>query len=133
MDNPADPGSPTARLKALLRGRLRRFEEHRFARRVCAEALAALEAVRVEQPGLQARALYEAVIARRLRLEASAARAYMRRVVASNQDWETERTPKFIDVVKYMIVSEYLAQESAPTGMTLDLGPFLTECIDPQL
>lgn len=133
MDNPANPESPTERLKALFLGRLRRFEERRFARRVCDEALAALAAVQTRGPELHADALYEAVIARRLKLDATAARAFMRRVQESNEDWDTDRTPKFIDVVKYMIVSEYLAQEALASGMALDLGAFLAERIDPQL
>ena len=133
MDNPANPESPTERLKALFLGRLRRFEERRFARRVCDEALAALEAVRAQRPELHGEALYEAIISRRLKLDAIAAHAFMRRVQDSHEDWETERTPKFIDVVKYMTVMEYLAHEPLTTGMSLDLGPFLAERIDPRL
>jgi hypothetical protein len=138
LDDPVNPGSPTARLKALLRGRLRRFEEQRFASRVCNEALAALEAVRTDRPELRGYALYEAVITRRLALDAAAARGYMQRVQDSSDDWETERTPTLIDVVKYMIVSEYLAQGAiaagtAIDGMALDLGPFLVARIDPKL
>ncbi len=133
MDNPANPGSPTQRLKALFTGRLRRYEERRFARRVCDEALAALAAVRTGQPQLAGEALYEAVIARRLKLDATAARAFMWRVHSSFEDWESDGMPKFIDVVKYMIVSEYLGQESPAAGMILDLGRFLAERIDPRL
>ena len=138
LDDPVNPGSPAARLKALLRGRLRHFEEQRFAGRVCDEALVALEAVRTERPELAGQPLYEAVIARRLALAAPAARAYMQRVQDSNDDWETARTPTFIDVVKYMIVSEYLAKKAvapgtASDGMALDLGRFLVGRIDPRL
>jgi hypothetical protein len=133
LDSSANPESPTERLKALFTGRLRRYEERRFARRVCDEALAALEAVRNEQPQLAGVALYEAVIARRLRLDATAARALMWRVQGSLEDWETDRTPRFIDVVRYMIVSEYLGKEASAKGMNLDVGGFLTERIDPSL
>jgi hypothetical protein len=131
MDEPVNPESPTARLKALLLGRLRRRDERRFAARVCNEALAALAAVRVAQPALRDEALYEAVIARRLKVDAAAAHSLMRRVRESNEDWESERPTRFIDVVKYMIVSEYLAQEKDATGVVLDLNPFLAERIDP--
>jgi hypothetical protein len=133
LDNPANPDSPTERLKALFLGRLRRFEERRFARRVCDEALAALGAVRAQRPELRNDALYEAIIARRLQVDPNAARLYMQRVRDSNEDWDTDRTPKFIDVVKYMIVGEYLAQEPGATGMVLDLGAFLVERIDPKV
>jgi hypothetical protein len=94
--------------------------------------------VRTERPDLGGDALYEAVIARRLRIDAPAARTIMRRVEDSNQDWQSDRKPTFIDVVKYMIVSEYLARHSRPAGatvdgMALDLGAFLVERIDPRI
>ena len=89
--------------------------------------------MRAGRPELRADALYEAAIARRLELDATAAHAFMRRVHDSHQDWETDRTPKFIDVVKYMVVSEYLARQPLATGMTLDLGAFLADRIDPRL
>ena len=125
--------SPTQRLKAAFLGRLKRFEERRFARQVCTEVLAALRAVRAQQPTLKGEALYEAVIGRRLQLDPAGAHAMMWRIRASYEDWETEREPKFIDVVKYLIVSEYLGQEVTAGGMRLDLGQFLSERIDPQL
>jgi hypothetical protein len=125
--------SPTQRLRALLADRLGRLEEWRFARRVCAESLAAYRALREAQPELKGDALYEAVIARRLNLDAANARAIMRRTHASVEDWENDREPQFIDVVKYMIVSEYLGQEAAEVGMRIDLGAFLTQRIDPRL
>jgi hypothetical protein len=133
LDSPTHPESPTERLKALFTGRLRRYEERRFARRVCDEALAALEAVRTEQPQLAGEALYEAVIARRLKLDATDTRAFMWRVHVSFEDWESDGMPKFIDVVKYMIVSEYLAQNTLAKGVSLDLGPYLAQRIDPRV
>lgn len=125
--------SPTQRLKAAFLGRLRRFEERRFARHVCDESLVALHAVQREQPALKNEALYEAVIARRLRLDAASAHAIMWRIRSSVEDWESEREPGFIDVVRYMIVSEYLGHDGTIDGMRLDLGPFLSERIDPSL
>ena len=133
VDSPANPESPTQRLKTLFQGRLRRFEERRFAGRVCSEALAALQAVRAGQPTLGGDALYEAAIARRLKLDTTAAHALMWRVHGSVETWEGDHVPKFIDVVKYMIVSEYLGQGASVEGMTLDLGAFLAPRIDPHL
>lgn len=125
--------SPTQRLRALVADRLQRVQEWRFARRVCAESLAAYRAVRAAQPELKGDDLYEAVIARRIKLDAANAHAIMWRTHASLEDWENDRTPKFIDVVKYMIVSEYLGQEADETGMSIDLGAFLAGRISPQL
>jgi hypothetical protein len=50
--------SPTRRLRALLTAPLKRRAERRFASRVCAESLAALQAVRATQADLQGDALY---------------------------------------------------------------------------
>ena len=133
MDNAATVWSPTQRLKALFLARLKRFEERRFAERVCSESLAALRAVRATHPALAGDALYEAVIAKRVSLDAANAHAILWRIHASVEDWENDRKTKFIDVVKYMIVSEYLGQEALESGMTIDLGAFLTQRIDPQL
>jgi hypothetical protein len=133
VDSPANPESPTQRLKTLFQGRLRRFEEKRFAGRVCSEALAALQAILARHPTLSGDALYEAVIARRLKLDATAAHALMWRVHGSVENWEGDYVPKFVDVVKYMIVNEYVGQDTAVEGMTLDLGPFLATRIDPHL
>jgi len=133
VDSLANPESPTQRLKALFQGRLRRFEEKRFAGRVCSEALAALQAVLAQHPNLTGDVLYEAVIARRLKLDAAAAHALMWRVHGSVENWERDYVPKFVDVVKYMIVSEYVGQDAGVGGMGLDLGSFLAPRIDPQL
>lgn len=131
MDSSANPRSPTQRLKALFLARLRRYEERRFASRVCSESLAALHAVRAQQPSLSGDQLYEATIARRLNLDAAGAHAMMWRIHGSIEDWESDRVLRFIDVVKYMIVDEYLSQEALAEGMSLDLSAFLSARIDP--
>ena len=123
--------SPTQRLRALIAERLKRIEEWRFARRTCAESLTAYRAVHAALPELEGDELYEAVIARRLKVDAANAHAILWRTHASLEDWGSDRTPKFIDVVKYMIVSEYLGQEADESGMTMDLGAFLARRIDP--
>ena len=125
--------TPTQRLRALIASRLKRRDERRFASRVCAASVAALQAVRAERPDLKGDALYEAVVARRLRLSAAQARAVVWRAHESLVDWGTNRDPKLIDVVKYMIVSEYLGRDAREDGMAIDLGAFLSQRIDQQL
>jgi hypothetical protein len=125
--------SPTQRLRSLLSARLRRGAERRFANRICTEALAALQAVRAMQPDLRGDALYEAVVARRGKLDAAQARAIVQRAHESLEDWGNDREAKLIDVLKYMIVSEYLAQRAGEEGMSIDLGALLTPRIDPLL
>jgi hypothetical protein len=122
--------SPTQRLRALLADKLKRVGERLFAGRVCSESLAAYHAIRKLDPALQGEDLYEAVIARRINLDAAGARAIVWRTHASLEDWVSDRGPTFRDIVKYMIVSEYLGQEADERGMNLDLGPFLAKRID---
>jgi hypothetical protein len=125
--------SPTQRLRALLAGRIRRGTERRFASRVCDESLAALHAVRATQAELQGDALYEAVVARRASLDPDQARAIVQRANESLEDWGNDRAATLIDVVRYLIVSEYMAQHAGTDGMIIDLGALLTLRIDPQL
>lgn len=130
MDVAEKHESPTQRLRALLADKVKRIEERLFAGRVCAESLAAYHAIRNLHPQLRGDELYEAVIARRVNLDAAGAHAIVRRTHASLEDWAGERICSFRDVVKYMIVSEYLGQEASTRGMNLDLGPFLAKRID---
>ena len=125
--------SPTQRLRALIAARLKKIDERRFANRVCSESVAALNAVRAAHPALQGDALYEAVVAKRLNLDATQARAIVWRAHESLEDWGTDRDPTLVDVVKYMIVSEYLGKKALEDGMTIDLGEFLSKRIDPHL
>ncbi len=90
-------------------GGQKRAEELRFASRICAESLTALAEVRAARPQLSGDELYAAVIARRLASDERKARAILDRTYASLEDWGNDREPKLLDVVTYMIVSEYLA------------------------
>ncbi len=133
MDISAIIESPTHRLRALLATRVKRRVERSFASRVCDESLAALHAVLAARPELQGDALYEAVVSRRTNLNPAQASAIVQRANESLEDWGNDRTAKLIDVVRYMIVSEYMAQQAGTEGMIIDLGALLTPRIDPQL
>ena len=133
MDASGTIETPTQRLRALIAGRLKKIDERRFANRVCSELLAALKAVGTAQADLKGDALYEAVVARRSNLDPTQARAIVQRAHESLEDWGNDRDPKFIDVAKYVIVSEYLGLEALEDGMSIDLGALLTKRIDPQL
>jgi len=117
----------------LFGARPKRAEELRFANRICTESVAALAGVRAERPQLGGDELYEAVIARRMPCDARAARAILDRTYASLEDWGSDRLPKLLDVVTYMIVSEYLAATPGEKGMSIDLRAFLTQHIDPSV
>jgi len=95
--------------------------------------VAALAGVRAEQPKLSGDELYAAVVARRKSCDARAAGAILDRTYASLEDWGSDRLPKLIDVITYMIVSEYLAATPGEKGMSIDLRAFLTPHFDPSL
>ncbi len=122
--------SPTGRLRALFTAPLKRRAERRFASRVCAESLAALQAVLATQADLQGDALYEVVVAK---FDAAQAHAIVRRAHESLEGWGNDREAKFIDVVKCMIVSEYLRQNTGEVGMIIDIDALLKPHIDPLL
>lgn len=105
----------------------------RLASRVCTESLAALAAVRAARPQLSGDELYEAVIARRMQGGQAVARTILQRTYESLQDWGNDRAPRFLDVVRYMIVNEYLQAATGERGMSVDLGAFLAQHIDPKL
>jgi hypothetical protein len=122
--------SSTQRLRALVAKKFKRLEERQFAKRVCSESLAAYHAIRNLHPQLKGDALYEAVVAKRSSIDAAAAKAIISGVNISVDDWVSNRNAMFRDVVRYMIVTEYLRQDIANQGMEMDLGPFLAKRID---
>ena len=125
--------SPTRRLRALIAEQFKRRSEQRFAERVCAESLAALGAVRAlrSPASLQGDALYEAVVAQRTGQDAAHCHAIVQRAHESLANWGSERAALFIDVVKVMIVGEYLAAHPAEEGMSINLDALLAARIDP--
>jgi len=125
--------SPTQRLRALIAAQLKRMREQRFAERVCGEALAALQSVRATQPQLTGDALYEAVVARRTRLDAAQSRAVVQRAHESMANWGNDREARLLAVVKCMIVSEYLAAHAGEEGVSINLDALLAPRIDPRL
>ena len=68
-----------------------------------------------------------------LGLDAAHAHTIMRRTHESVDDWSNDREPRLRDVVKYLIVSEYLSQKSGQAGIDLDLDEFLEKRIDASL
>jgi hypothetical protein len=133
VDINGSPASPTSRFRGLFGARRKRNEELRFASRVCSESLAALAEVRAARPQLSGDELYEAVVARRTKRGDAAARSILQRTYESLEDWGNDRAPKLLDVVRYMIVNEYLDAVTGERGMHLDLGAFLAQHIDPEI
>jgi hypothetical protein len=119
-------------LQALINERIKHIDERLFAARVCAESLLAYDAIHASEPQLRGDALYGAVIARRTHADPTTVHQILWRTHASVEDWDREHEPAFRDVVKYMIVSEYLGQAPGEQGMDIDLGAFLASRIDDQ-
>lgn len=128
-----DTESPTQRLRTLLADGTRQLREWRFARKVCNEALRAYDRVRERSPALSGTALYEAVIAQRLRLDPQQAGRMLQDAHASREDWDNDRPVCLRDVVLYMIVSEYLREGKGHRGMSLDLAQFLDQRVPAHL
>ena len=128
-----DTESPTQRLRTLFVDGTRQLREWRFARRVCNEVLRAYDQVRERSPELDGPALYEAVIAQRLRLDAPQAQRVLQDAHASREDWDNERSVCLRDIVLYMIVSEYLREGKGHRGMSLDLAAFLDQRVPAHL
>jgi hypothetical protein len=98
--------------------------------RVCRESAAALASVLAERPELSGDALYEAVVARRLQVEAAPARAIVWKAHQMLGHWGNNRDPKLVDVVKCMIISEYLGADAHADGMLMDLGAYISDRFD---
>jgi hypothetical protein len=57
----------------------------------------------------------------------------VQRAHESLEGWGSDREAKFIDVVKCMIVSEYLRQNPGEVGMIINIDALLRPHIDPLL
>lgn len=125
--------STTQRMRAIFAKRARQKEERDFAFRVCDETIAALNVVVQTRAELQGDALYAAVVARRGNLDAGQAAAIVEGANEALEDWGNDRKATLIDVIRYMIVKEYMAQHANDDGMIIDLGALLAPLVDPKL
>jgi hypothetical protein len=83
--------------------------ERRFAKGASQQLLELFRHEQRERPELKGRALYEAVIARRLGSNPTLSAAeIVRRAAESFAGWPTDRELKFRDVVHYQVFDEYM-------------------------
>src|SRR5437588_12405848 len=123
-----------APLRELL-GRLRQFprnlgvsvahDERHYARQASRELLELYQLVHREHPELGGRALYTAVIARRLGPNASNAADIVLRPERSFTDWPVEREVRFRHVVHYQIFDYYRLPAPARQGTRTSIGPMV--------
>ncbi len=126
-----------------LLGRLRQlprnlgvFVEHaerHYARQASTQLLELYWREHREHPDLSGRALYQAVIARRLGPDASGAADIVRRAEESFTDWPVERKLIFRHVVHYQIFDEYQRQGPARQGTRTNIGDVVARIIPEEI
>ena len=103
--------------------------ERRYARRASMEMLELSRAVQREHPELSGRALYRAVIARRLGCDDRKAAQIVLRAEESFTDWPVERELRFRHVVHYQVFDEFTRSGSAREGTRTNMGVVVARII----
>jgi len=107
--------------------------ERRYARRASKELLELLRMVQTEQPELSGRALYQAVITRRLGANQKRAGEIVRRAEESFTDWPSERELRFRDVVHYQVFDEFTHSGPGRDNTRTNMGRVVARIIPEQL
>ena len=107
--------------------------ERRYARRASTELLELFHRVRSELPELSGRALYQAVIARRLGANEKRAGEILRRAEESFTDWPVERELRFRHVVHYLIFEEYTHGGKAREGTRINMGVVVARIVPEEI
>ena len=109
------------------------YAERRYAKGASQQLLELFRHEQRERPELKGRALYEAVIARRLGSNPIlSAVEIVRRAEESFAHWPTDRELKFRDVVHYHIFDEYMRQ-SQEVGTRTNFGVAVAQIIPAEL
>jgi hypothetical protein len=90
--------------------------ERWFAWHASRELLSLYNRVHREEPQLSGRSLYEQVVVRRSGVDVKSAAGAIRRAEQSFCEWPTERDLKFREVVKYLIIDEYIKSHAEKRG-----------------
>jgi hypothetical protein len=107
--------------------------ELRYAKGASRQLLELFRRQQRERPELKGRALYEAVIARRLGSNPTLSAAeIVRRAKESFADWPADRELKFRDVVHYQIFDEYM-RRSQVVGTRTNFGVAVAQIIPAEL
>jgi len=106
------------------------FSERRYAKRASRELLDLLRAEQRDHPELKGRALYEAVIARRLGPDSTTrAGQIVLRAEESFTDWPVDRELRFRHVVHYQIFNEYTHRAGARHSTRTNSGVVVARII----
>jgi hypothetical protein len=99
------------------------YAERRYAKSASQQLLELFRREQREHPDLEGRALYGAVIARRLGSNSILGAAdILRRAEESFAVWPRDRKLTFRDVVHYQIFDEYMRQRELRVGTRTDFG-----------
>jgi hypothetical protein len=109
------------------------WRELRFAKKAGQLALVRYQRLRTERPELTGQALLEAFVCERNALEASAARGILQRAAASFATWPSEHDLNFLNVVQYLVISEYLASHPKRRGTTINMARTIAQVIPRRL
>ena len=107
--------------------------ERRYARRASTELLELFHRVRSELPELSGRALYQAVIARRLGANEKRAGEILRRAEESFTDWPSEKALQFRHVVHYQVFDEFTHSGPGRENTRSNMGRVVARIIPEQL
>ena len=107
--------------------------ERRYARRASKELLELFRLVQSEQPELSGRALYQAVITRRLGANEKRAGEIVRRAEVSFTDWPSEKQLRFRHVVHYQVFDEFTHSGPGRENTRSNMGRVVARIIPEQL
>jgi hypothetical protein len=118
--------------KWLLVPGVRLLAESWFAWQASHELLDSYQRVHREEPELIGKTLYERIVIRRSGLDVNAAAGVLRRAEQSFCEWPSERDLKFRDVVRYIVIQEYLGSHTA-VGTYTNMGKVVARVIPDHL
>jgi hypothetical protein len=108
-------------------------DERHYAKHASRELLELYWLEHREHPELAGRALYAAVVARRLGPGATGAAEIVRRAEESFTDWPVERELRFRHVVHYQIFNEYTHQGAARPSTRTNIGVVVARIIPEEI
>lgn len=109
------------------------WREVRFARKSARLALLCYRQLRSEHPELADEGLYEGFVAERNAVDVSDARAILQRAAASFASWPAAHDLKFVNVVQYLVISEYLVAYPKRNGTTSNMARVIAQVIPREL
>lgn len=107
--------------------------ERRYARRASKELLDLFRVVQSEQPELSGRALYQAVITRRLGANEKRAGEIVRRAEVSFAEWPSDRQLLFRHVAHYQVFDEFTHSGPGRHGTLTNIGRVVARIISDEL